>query len=116
MRTVGCRDVLEHEGLREMIALRKTYARCSQQICELLEGLDALRQHRHSERFARRFDPLENTLAARAPMNIGNEGAVDLDLVGSDLSASTESEEYPVPKSSIETRAPISRSMGKTCA
>src|ERR1700687_6144307 len=55
------------------------------QIGEFLEGFDAFRDHGHAKRLAQRFDRPQNALAARALMDVGDEGAVDLDLIGGDV-------------------------------
>ena len=69
----------------EIIALRVADLGGGLQISQLLEGFDAFGDHGHAERFAQRFDRPQDALAARALMDVGDEGAVDLDLVGGDI-------------------------------
>src|SRR6267154_1693634 len=75
------RELFEENRPREIIALRVADLGRGLQIGQLLEGFDALGDHGHAERFAERFDRPQNALAARTLMDIGDEGAVDLDFI-----------------------------------
>ena len=82
----GCRlQVIQENRPREVEALRVSDPGRRLQVGQFLEGLDAFGDHRHAERLAQRFDRPQNALAARAHMDIRDEGAVDLDLVGGDV-------------------------------
>src|ERR1700757_2330828 len=81
----GALELLEEDRAGEVIALGVADLGRGLQVGEFLEGFETLRDHRHAERFAQGFDRAQNALAARTPMNIGDEGAVDLDLVRGDV-------------------------------
>jgi hypothetical protein len=76
---------LQENRLGEIIALRVADLGRGLQIGQFLEGLDAFGDHGHAERFAERLDGAQDALAARALVDVRNEGAVDLDLVGGDI-------------------------------
>src|SRR5271155_4011641 len=80
----GRLQLLEEDRLGEIIALRVTDPGGGLQIGEFLEGFDALGDDGHAERFAQGLDRPQDALAAGALVNVGDERAVDLDLVGGD--------------------------------
>src|SRR5882724_4669931 len=73
---------LEEDRPGEIITLRVADLGCGLQVGQLLERFDALRDHGHAERFAQRLDRPQDALAAWALVNVRDERAVDLDLVG----------------------------------
>src|SRR5687768_13845156 len=75
-------QLFEKDRPREVVPLRIADFRGGLQVGEFLERLDTLGDHDHAERLAQRFDRPEDALAARSPVNVGDEGAVDLDFVG----------------------------------
>src|ERR1700684_1858020 len=48
------------------------------QVRQFLKRLDAFRDHGHAQRLGERFDRPQNSLAARAKMDIADEGTIDL--------------------------------------
>ncbi len=68
-----------------MKALRVADAGGGLQVSQLLERLDALGDHGHSQRKADRLDRLQDALAARTLMDVRDERPIDLDLVGRDV-------------------------------
>jgi hypothetical protein len=85
LRTARLDDVFQQEGLGEVIALRIPDARGGEQIRKLFEAFDALGDDRHTHCLAYRFDRPQNALAARPLVDIGDERAIDLDLVGGNV-------------------------------
>jgi len=81
-------DIFEKDGLGKIKALRIFYPRRCLQISELLEFLDAFRDHRHSQGIAKRFNRLEDTLAARTLVDIDDERPVNLDFISGDIGES----------------------------
>ena len=70
---------------REVIALGVTDLGRGLQIGQFLEAFQAFGDHGHAERFAQGLDRPQDALAARTLMDVGDEGAVNLDLVGGDV-------------------------------
>src|ERR1700679_1594723 len=61
----------------KVVALRIADLGGGLQVGEFLERFDAFRDHRHAERLAQRLDRPQDTLAARALVNVGDERTVD---------------------------------------
>ncbi len=77
----------------EIIALRVADLGRGLEIGELFVGFEPFGDHGHAERLAQGFDRAQDALPARALMDVGDEGTVDLDLSSAVMSASAESEE-----------------------
>src|SRR5258708_4259670 len=81
-----CRRQVFHQNWPgEIVTLRKSDARGGLQESGLFQSLDAFGDDRHAERLAERLDRLQDALAARALVDIGDERSVDLELVGGDV-------------------------------
>ncbi|MGY3122593.1 hypothetical protein ACVWXQ_006530 [Bradyrhizobium sp. S3.14.4] len=78
-------ELLQEDRPGEIIALRVADLGRGLEIGQLLVGFEAFGDHGHPERFAQGFDRAQDALAARTLMDVGDERAVDLDLVGGDV-------------------------------
>src|SRR6266700_4509558 len=81
----GRPQLLQEDRSCEVVALCIADLGGALEVGQFLEGFDALGDDAHAERLAQGFDRAQDALAARALVDVRDEGAIDLDLVCGDV-------------------------------